>query len=255
MSARTRRPPGRSTRAASLIAFARATGVGMLCTTRLLTITSTLLSSNGSSVMSAVRTSTRSATPSVSALRNVLCCELSVWSARQMSTPMALPFGNSLAAASRTAPRPQPQTLEDFGPHFELAHSCGPNEQRRGRHNERTRSAGHGGGGDDGLTAHQASGRRRQQCRAYGPDDGRHGRRGHRAVIPVEPVIGLVSTKVYDSHSFTVGRPGAVLGPTSRTAGLRRERLVEDLLLLDRVHLRRPRRRSRHRATRDPLDA
>ena len=49
--------------------------------------------------MSAVRTSTLSATPSSSALRSVFCCELSVWSARQMSTPMARPLGSSLAAA------------------------------------------------------------------------------------------------------------------------------------------------------------
>src|SRR3954465_13865429 len=40
----------------------------------------------------------------------------------------------------------------------------------------------------------------------------------------------------------------------SRLRGLA-ERLVDDLLLLDGVHLRRARRRSRHRATRDALDA
>ncbi len=148
--------------------------LGMLCTTRLLTITSTLSSSNGRSVMSAVRTSTRSATPSSSALRSVFCCELSVWSARQMSTPIARPFGSSLAAASRTAPRPQPrsssvssprspQIVEDLGPHLELADARGADEQRRRRDNRRAGSAANHRG--DGLAAHKTSGRRREQSR------------------------------------------------------------------------------------------
>src|SRR3954471_9471678 len=42
--------------------------------------------------------------------------------------------------------------------------------------------------------------------------------------------------------------------PSGR-ADLAREGLVDDLLLLDGVHLRRARRRCRHRATRNPFDA
>ena len=47
--------------------------------------------------------------------------ELPVWSARQMSTPIARPFESSLAAASNTAPRPQPRSSSVSSPR-----SCSP---------------------------------------------------------------------------------------------------------------------------------
>jgi hypothetical protein len=46
----------------------------------------------------------------------VLSGELSVWSARHRSTPIARPFGSSFAAASNTAPRPQPRSSSVSSP-------------------------------------------------------------------------------------------------------------------------------------------
>jgi hypothetical protein len=88
----------------------------MLWMARLLTTTSTQSSSNGRSVMSAVRTSTRSATFSAAAFASVCCAELPVWSARHRSTPIASPAGSNFAAVSSTAPRPQPMSSSVSSP-------------------------------------------------------------------------------------------------------------------------------------------
>jgi hypothetical protein len=77
---------------------------------KLLTMTSTLSSSNGRAVMSAVCSSMRSATFSSAALARVADGELPVWSGCQKSTPMARPRGSRFVAASNTAPRPHPMS-------------------------------------------------------------------------------------------------------------------------------------------------
>jgi hypothetical protein len=155
--------------------------------------------------MSAVRTSTRSATPSsLGVAQRVLLRVASLVGPPDVDADgAAVRKQLGRGEQDRAAPAAeveqrlvaaQPQPLEDLGPHLELADARGANEQRRRCHNGRTRPAGHRCG--DGLTAHKTSGRRREQPRTDGPDDGRHRRRGHRAVIPVVPIIGLVMTKV-----------------------------------------------------------
>src|SRR6266545_2352502 len=66
---------------------------------------------SGSAVMSPVTSATLPMTFSASALRRVALAALPDWSERlQMSTPIARPAVNLLAAAISTAPRPQPRS-------------------------------------------------------------------------------------------------------------------------------------------------
>jgi hypothetical protein len=161
----------------------------MLWMARLLTMTSTLLSPNGSAVMSAVCSSMRSATFSSLALARVADGELSVWSACQRSTPMARPRGNRLAAASNTAPRPaahveygfvavQFQVIEDAVPHFELAgfgrvdiQGCAGGDPERGCAGQR---------GGQSLAAGQADCAPHRQARGLDGDAYRLSARGDR---------------------------------------------------------------------------
>jgi adenylate cyclase len=67
-------------------------------------------SAKGNAVMSAVCTSTRSATPAATALASVASGRLPLWSLDHKSTPTARPAGSRLAASISTAPRPQPRS-------------------------------------------------------------------------------------------------------------------------------------------------
>jgi hypothetical protein len=212
--------------------------------------------------MSAVRTSTLSATLELGVVKRVLMRVVGLVGPPDVDAGRQQ-FGgceqNRTAPAAQVEQRfvaAQPQAIKDLGPHLELADARGADEQRRRRRYRRADAAANHRG--DGLASRKTSGRRRKKRCTRGSDNGRNRRRGHRAVVPVVPVVGPVVAKIYDGHSSKVRRRDRPWGATYlafRGTELAAERHVDDLLLLDGVHLRRARRRRRHRPARNPFDA
>ena len=73
-------------------------------------------SANGNAVMSAVWTSTRSATPAARGVGERDVGALPLWSFVHRSAPTARPVGSRLAASISTAPRPQPRSSSCSSP-------------------------------------------------------------------------------------------------------------------------------------------
>src|SRR2546423_5503014 len=193
MSLITRRPPGLRTRAASSIACRRPSGSLMLWMASALRTTSKEPCSNGIRVMSPVRRSTRSPTPSRSALCRAASMVLPDWSAdfqRSMPTALGKQLGGhkehraaSGAHVQDALVATQPQATQELCPDGELP--------RAGREDV-----------DGGAEQHEEAPQQREQEPATGAPEGGGEERDHEQTHPggsedrwdhggVEAVVGL----------------------------------------------------------------